>query len=62
MRRSSFRVLDKLPESKGIHVLRCRGCGRKFEKIGMPDPDDPLNAYCGECLLKGNIRGGGGDG
>ena len=52
----SPRVLDHLPESRGVHVLTCKGCGRKFEKIGMPDPDDPLDAYCGECLLKGRVK------
>jgi len=50
-----LRVLDHLPESRGIHVLTCRGCGRKFERIGMPDPDDPLDFYCGECLLAGRV-------
>ena len=49
------RTLDHSPESHGVHVLICRGCGKRFEKIGMPDPDDPLDFYCGECLLAGRV-------
>jgi len=49
------RTLDHSPESRGVHVLICRGCGRRFEKMGMPDPDDPLDFFCGECLLAGRV-------
>ena len=50
------RLIDHLPESHGVHIIKCRGCGRKFESLTPPDPNDPVSFYCGECLLKGNFE------
>jgi len=50
------RILDHLPESHGVHLIRCRGCGQKFESLTPPDPNDPLSFYCAECLLSGKVR------
>jgi len=55
------RILDHLPESRGVHLIRCRGCGQKFESLTPPDPDDPLSFFCAECLLSGKVRNMGGD-
>jgi len=50
------RILDHLPESRGVHLIRCRGCGQKFESLTPPDPNDPLTFYCAECLLNGRVK------
>ena len=50
------RLIDHLPESHGVHLIRCRGCGQKFESLTPPDPNDPLSFYCAECLLSGKVR------
>jgi len=50
------RLLDHLPESRGVHLIKCRGCSRKFESLTPPDPDDPLTFYCVECLLNGRVK------
>ncbi|MCD6535555.1 MAG: hypothetical protein J7K49_00810 [Thaumarchaeota archaeon] len=55
------RILDYLPESRGVHLITCRGCGRKFESLTPPDPDDPLTFYCADCLLSGKVRNMGED-
>ena len=55
------RLIDHLPESRGVHLIRCRGCGQKFESLTPPDPDDPLTFFCADCLLSGNVRNMGGD-
>ena len=55
------RILNHLPESRGVHVIRCRGCGQKFESLTPPDPDDPLSFFCAECLLSGKVRNMGED-
>ena len=50
------RLIDHLPESRGVHLIRCRGCGQKFESLTPPDPDDPLSFFCTECLLNGRVK------
>jgi len=55
------RILDHLPESHGVHLIKCRGCGRKFESLTPPDPEDPLSFFCAECLLNGRVKNMGGD-
>ena len=55
------RILDHLPESRGVHLIRCHGCGRKFESLTPPDLDDPLTFYCADCLLSGKVRNMGED-
>jgi len=52
------RILDHLPESRGIHVRKCRVCGKKFELLGPIDPDDPYLDVCGECMMHGFITQG----
>ena len=50
------RIVDSDPLVHGVHIIKCRGCGRKFESLTPPDPNDPVSFYCAECLLKGNFE------
>ena len=50
------RTIDHDPTIHGIHIRRCKVCGRRYEDLAMPDPSDPYDGICGECLLNGRVR------